>query len=54
MVIPEGVALCMGIEVVLAPVHFDDHLVFQANEIHDEIVAWRLAPKVITALAPRA
>jgi hypothetical protein len=52
--IPSGVALRVSIEVVLAAINFNDQLVFQANEIHDEIVAWSLTPKVITALASRA
>jgi hypothetical protein len=42
------------IEIVLAPIDFDDQLLLQANEIDDEAVARRLAAEMKTALAPGA
>ena len=52
------IALCVtlgvSIEIMLSAVDLDDETMFQTHEVHDEIIARRLAAKMKPALAPRS
>jgi hypothetical protein len=52
MIVAFRVSAGMCIEVVLAAVNLDDDAVLKTYEIDDEIVAWRLAAKMESALLP--
>ena len=52
MIIACAIALSMGIEVVLPAVDLDNHKMLEADEIHNDIVAWGLPSKVKTSLFP--
>ena len=54
MTIALRIKLPMAVEIVLAAINLDHQPMFQANEVRNEVVAWGLATKVVTALAPRA
>jgi hypothetical protein len=39
--------------VVLSAIDFDDQPMLETDKIHDDVVTWRLSPKVKSAGSPR-